>query len=148
VLVLLDLSESTNDPTSLPGQSVLDLTRAACVLLAEAIHRVGDSFAIHGFNSDGRANVFYRRFNDFDQPWGDLAKARLAAADGALSTRMGAAIRHATLHLGKVTATRRLMLVITVGAPADVDVRDAGWLPADTRPPYRRRCSAASCRFA
>lgn len=133
VMVLLDLSESTNDPTSLTGQTVLDLTRQACVLLAEAIHRVGDSFALHGFNSDGRANVFYRRFKDFDQPWGDQAKARLAGASGALSTRMGAAIRHATMHLGKVSAQRRLMLVITDGAPADVDVRDPAWLPADTR---------------
>lgn len=133
VMVLLDLSESTNDPTGLPGQTVLDLTRSATVLLAEAIARVGDSFAIHGFNSDGRANVFYRRFKDFDQPWGDLAKARMAGASGALSTRMGAAIRHAAMHLGKVNAQRRLMLVITDGAPADVDVRDPAWLPADTR---------------
>ncbi|GAB4266184.1 MAG: hypothetical protein Kow0013_15050 [Pararhodobacter sp.] len=132
VMVLLDLSESTNDPVT-GGQTVLDLTKSACVLLAEAIHRVGDAFAIHGFCSDGRAQVFYQRFKDFDQPWADLAKARLAGAEGRLSTRMGAAIRHATSHLARVKATRKLMMVITDGAPADIDVRDPMYLRADTR---------------
>lgn len=81
VLVLLDLSESTNDPAP-NGQTVLELTRAATVLLAEAIHRVGDRFALHGFCSDGRSQVFYSRFKDFDQPWADLAKARLMGPRG------------------------------------------------------------------
>lgn len=132
VLVLLDLSESTNDPTA-SGQTVLDLTQSACVLLSEAIHRVGDRFAVHGFCSDGRAQVFYQRFKDFDQPWADLAKARIMGAEGRLSTRMGAAIRHATAQLAQVRATRRLMLVITDGAPADIDVRDPLYLRADAR---------------
>ncbi len=132
VLVLLDLSESTNDPAR-GGQTVLDLTKSACVLLSEAICRVGDDFAIHGFCSDGRSNVFYNRFKDFDQPWGDLAKARLAGAEGRLSTRMGTAIRHATAHLQRVKAARRLMLVLTDGAPADIDVRDPFYLRHDAR---------------
>lgn len=132
VLVLLDLSESTNDPAG-GGQTVLDLTKSATVLLAEAIDRVGDRFAIHGFCSDGRENVFYNRFKDFDQPWADLAKARLCGAEGRLSTRMGAAIRHATAHLGRLRAARKLLLVLTDGAPADVDVRDPLYLRQDAR---------------
>lgn len=132
VMVLLDLSESTNDAAS-GGQTVLDLTKSACLLLSEAIHRVGDSFAIHGFCSDGRQNVFYERFKDFDQPWGDLAKARLMGAEGRLSTRMGAALRHATAQLGRVKAARKLLLVLTDGAPADIDVRDPLYLRHDAR---------------
>ncbi len=132
VLVLLDLSESTNDPAP-GGQTILQLTQSACVLLSEAIHRVGDSFAIHGFCSDGRQNVFYNRFKDFDQPWAELAKARLMGAEGKLSTRMGAAIRHATAHLGQVKATRKLLLVLTDGEPADIDVRDPFYLRHDAR---------------
>ena len=132
VMVLLDLSESTNDPTD-GGETVLALTQSACVLLAEAIHRVGDSFAIHGFNSDGRSKVYYGRYKDFTAPWDDTAKARLMGATGRLSTRMGAAIRHATHHLSRVKATRKLMLVITDGAPADIDVKDPLYLRADAR---------------
>lgn len=132
VLVLLDLSESTNDPT-FDGQTVLDLTKTACVLLSEAIHRVGDSFAIHGFCSDGRAQVHYDRFKDFGQPWDAMASARLMGAKGQLSTRMGTAIRHATAQMARVKATRKLMLVLTDGAPADIDVRDPQYLRADAR---------------
>lgn len=132
VMVLLDLSESTNDPTA-DGQTVLDLTKSACVLLAEAIHRVGDAFAIHGFCSDGRAQVHYARFKDFGQAWDAPAAARLMGAEGQLSTRMGTAIRHATAQLARVAAARKLMLVLTDGAPADIDVRDPHYLRADAR---------------
>lgn len=133
VMLLLDLSESTNDPAGTGGETVLDLTRAAAVLLGEAVHRVGDALAIHGFCSDGRHEVRYSRFKDFAEPWGPLPKARLAGAEGQLSTRMGAALRHATAHLAGVRATRRLLLVITDGEPADIDVRDPHYLRADTR---------------
>lgn len=132
VLVLLDLSESTNDPVD-AETTVMDLTKSACVLLSEAIHRVGDTFAIHGFCSDGRSQVFYERFKNFEQPWADLAAARLMGAEGRLSTRMGTALRHATAELGKVKATRKLLLVLTDGAPADIDIRDPQYLRADAR---------------
>jgi hypothetical protein len=132
VMVLLDLSESTND-IAIEGQSVLQLTQSACILLSEAIHHVGDSFAIHGFCSDGRKNVFYNRFKDFEQPWADRAMARLMGAEGILSTRMGAAIRHATTHLGRVKASRKLLLVLTDGEPADIDIRDPFYLRHDAR---------------
>ena len=132
VMLLLDLSESTNDPTA-SGQTILDITRAAALLMSEATARVGDSFAVHGFCSDGRAQVFYDRFKDFDQPWDTAAKARIMGAEGRLSTRMGAAIRHASHHLRQVRATRRLLLVLTDGAPADIDIRDPLYLRADAR---------------
>jgi len=133
VMTLLDLSESTNDRVAGQDQTVLDLTRSATVLLAEAIHKVGDAFALHGFCSDGRHNVFYQRYKDFDQPWGEMPKARLAGMRGQLSTRMGAAIRHAGAHLNRVAANKKLMLVITDGAPADIDARDPQYLRQDAR---------------
>jgi nitric oxide reductase NorD protein len=132
VMVLLDLSESTNDPAP-GGQTILQLTQSACLLLSEAIHRVGDNFAIHGFCSDGRQNVLYNRFKDFEQPWDALAKSRLMGAEGKLSTRMGAAIRHATTHLSHVKASRKLMLILTDGEPADIDIRDPFYLRHDAR---------------
>ena len=97
VLVLLDLSHSTNDKVAGPGAHGAgpDPVRPACCWPTRS-HKVGDPFAIHGFCSDGRHDVNYWRFKDFDQPYDDLAKARLAGMNGQLSTRMGAAIRHAT----------------------------------------------------
>jgi hypothetical protein len=133
VLVLLDLSESTNEKVAGQDYTVLELTRQACVLLADAIAKVGDPFAIHGFCSDGRHDVEYYRFKDFDQPYDEGPKARLAGMTGQLSTRMGAAVRHAAHHLRRQKSAKKLLLVITDGEPADVDVRDPQYLRYDTK---------------
>ena len=133
VLVLLDLSESTNEKVAGQDYTVLELTRSATVLLADAIAKVGDPFAIHGFCSDGRHDVEYYRFKDFEQPYGEAPKARLAGMTGQLSTRMGGAIRHAAHYLRLQKSAKRLLLVITDGEPADVDVRDPQYLRYDAK---------------
>lgn len=133
VMVLLDLSESTNEKVLGHDQSVLDLTRQATVLLSDAINKIGDPFAIHGFCSDGRHDVEYYRFKDFEQPYNELPKARLAGMTGQLSTRMGAAIRHATHYLNNQRTSKKLLMVITDGEPADIDVRDPQYLRYDAK---------------
>ncbi len=133
ILVLLDLSESTNERVAGQDYTVLDLTRQACVLLSDAIHKVGDPFAIHGFCSDGRHDVAYYRFKDFDQHWDETPKAKLAGMTGQLSTRMGTAIRHAGHYLKLQKSAKKLLIVITDGEPADIDVRDPQYLRYDTK---------------
>jgi nitric oxide reductase activation protein len=141
IVVLMDLSESTKEKVGVseekPGYaeapSILDLTRESTGLLAWAIDSIGDNFAVHGFASDGRHDVQYYRFKDFTQPYDDEAKSRMAGMRGGLSTRMGAALRHAGWHLTQQSATKRLVLVITDGEPADIDERDPQYLRHDTK---------------
>ena len=133
VMVLLDMSESSNDKVRGHDYSVLDLTRSATVLLAEALKKIGDPFAIHGFCSDGRHDVHYYRFKDFDQPYGDLAQARLAGMKGSYSTRMGAALRHAGHYLAQQPKRKKICFIVTDGEPADNDVRDPQYLRHDTK---------------
>ncbi|MHB1100392.1 MAG: VWA domain-containing protein, partial [Burkholderiales bacterium] len=78
-------------------------------------------------------NVDYYRFKDFDQAWDETPKGRLAGMTGQLSTRMGAAIRHAGWHLRQQRSAKKLLLVITDGEPADVDVRDPQYLRYDAK---------------
>ncbi|MBB1092709.1 VWA domain-containing protein [Rhodopseudomonas palustris] len=132
-LILIDLSESTNEPVHGSTRSVIDLTREACALLSTAISGIGDPFAIHGFSSNGRHDVRYMRFKDFDQRFDADAKSKLAGMSGGLSTRMGAAMRHAGRYLAQRREAHRLLLVITDGAPADVDERDPQHLRMDTK---------------
>ncbi|MDO8942436.1 MAG: hypothetical protein Q7U75_04595, partial [Desulfobacterales bacterium] len=49
------------------------------------------------------------------------------------STRMGAAMRHAGHYLSARRADKRILLLLTDGAPADIDVEDAQYLRADAR---------------
>lgn len=133
VMVLLDMSESSNDKVRGQDYSVMDLSRAATVLLSDALDRIGDPFALHGFCSDGRHDVHYYRFKDFAQPYGDLVKARLAAMHGSYSTRMGAALRHAGSLLKQQPQSKKILFVVTDGEPADNDVRDPQYLRFDTK---------------
>ena len=133
VMVLLDMSESTNDKVRGQDYSIMDLSRAATVLFANALDRIGDPFAVHGFCSDGRHDVHYQRIKDFDQPFDDLVKARLAGLKGAYSTRMGAALRHAGAQLKLQAQRKKVLFIITDGEPADNDVRDPQYLRHDTK---------------
>lgn len=133
VMVLLDMSESSNDKVRGQDYSIMDLSRAATVLLSDALDRIGDPFALHGFCSDGRHDVHYYRFKDFDQPYNDLVKARLAGLKGSYSTRMGAALRHAGEQLKQQPKNKKILFVITDGEPADNDVRDPQYLRFDTK---------------
>ncbi len=133
VVILLDLSESTNETVRGSDKTVLELTRDASALVAGAIHGIGDPFAIHGFASDGRHDVQYYRFKDFDQRLDDGVKGRLAGMKGGLSTRMGAAMRHAGHHLAMRPEQHKLLLIVTDGEPADIDERDPQYLRMDAR---------------
>ncbi|MGE5240584.1 MAG: nitric oxide reductase activation protein NorD, partial [Bacteroidota bacterium] len=133
VLVLLDLSESTNEKLGGSEKPVIQLAREATSLLSWAIDRVGDPFALHGFASDGRHDVQYYRFKDFKDSYSDDVKARLAGMQGGLSTRMGAALRHAASFLLRQPEQKKLILLVTDGEPADIDVRDPQYLRHDTK---------------
>ena len=133
VVVLLDLSESTNEKMQGSDKTVLQLTREAATLVATAIEGIGDPFALHGFASDGRHDVQYYRLKDFNQHFDDDVKSHLSGMKGGLSTRMGAALRHAGHHLLKQPERRKLILLVTDGEPADIDERDPQHLRHDTK---------------
>lgn len=135
VLVLLDLSESTNDKAISSVQSLLDLERNAALLLARSslLNRTGDRIAIHGFHSDGREEVSYYRMLDFGKPLDFAAQAMVSQAPGRFSTRLGAAMRHAGHCLGAEAMEQRALLVVTDGAPSDIDVHAPSYLIEDAR---------------
>ncbi|MGH8801958.1 MAG: nitric oxide reductase activation protein NorD, partial [Casimicrobiaceae bacterium] len=133
VLLLLDVSQSTNDIVRGTDKSVLELEREATALLAHAMTGLGDPFAIHAFCSDTRADVRYYRVKDFDAPYDSTARRRLAGLAGRYSTRMGAALRHAARELATRRSYRRLLLMVSDGEPSDVDVADRRYLVEDAR---------------
>jgi uncharacterized protein YegL len=129
--VLLDVSESTRDRVG--NGTVLEIERIAVALLADALARLGDPFTLLAFASDGREAVRLTRIKDFSEPYGITARARLMGLQSGLSTRLGAAIRHAGAELGRVSSFRRLVLVLSDGEPSDIDVQDSRELVEDAR---------------
>jgi nitric oxide reductase activation protein len=131
-LLLVDLSESTND--RIKGfTSVLDVEKQAADLLAQSIDTDYDRLAIAGFHSDGREKVHYLRLKEFDEPYGEEQRQLLLRQQGSLSTRMGAALRHAGARLLREISEKRILLLVTDGEPSDIDVTDHEYLVEDAR---------------
>ncbi len=132
VLLLADLSRSTANPVPGSQQCVSDVEKEALVLFCEALTVVGDAFAIAGFSGTGRLGVDYFRIKDFDETLDNTVKQRINAISPQRSTRMGAAIRHATAQLEKVSAKVRLMIILGDGFPNDTEYK-SDYAIEDTR---------------
>nr|HUW26597.1 VWA domain-containing protein [Gallionella sp.] len=137
VLLLLDLSESLNQKAAGSEQTILELSQEAVSLLAWAIEKLGDPFAIAGFHSNTRHDVRYLHIKGYSERWDDAVKGRLAAMQANYSTRMGAAMRHAAHYLEKQPADKKLMLILTDGEPSDIDSKDGRLLIEDARQAVR-----------
>lgn len=133
VVLLMDLSESTRH--FVPGSfiSVLDLEKRAAALVAESFDASRDRIAVHGFRSNGRREVNYLHIKDFDEPFGSAQRRRLQRQQGKLSTRMGAALRHASAVLAAEHVDQKVILLLTDGEPSDVDVLEDDYLVEDAR---------------
>ena len=125
-LVLIDSSAST-------AGAVLDLAREAALLTTLTLANAGDRCAIHAFASNGRHEVRYERALDFGELLDAAAVARLAGLRSQLSTRMGAALRHASALLSAQPQRERLLIFITDGEPHDIDIFDRRYLIEDAR---------------
>ncbi len=129
ISILLDLSESTNYVIS--GVSISQTLRDAVLLLGETLTIADEQFSIAGFSSNGRHEINYINFKSFTEPFSQT-KARLLDIKGQYSTRLGAAIRHTAQSLTQQNAAKKLLLVITDGAPSDIDVYDKQYLEHDS----------------
>ncbi len=131
-LIILDVSQSTA-AIDADGLSVLTAERLAVEALAAALEARGDYYALRAFASAGRDDVRLTRLKDFDEPLTATVGARLAGLSPGLSTRLGAALRHAGAELAPLRTTRKLVLVLTDGEPSDIDVPRPHELVEDAR---------------
>jgi nitric oxide reductase activation protein len=143
LFVLVDCSASSAQAAPTPGAPTrLAQQQQATARLSRAAQAAGWRVAVQGFCSDGRHGVRQWRVQDVGEPWSDAVAARLASLHSDRSTRLGAALRHATRALAETKTARKLVLVMTDGEPHDVDVHDPRYLTADARHAVRtaERC--------
>lgn len=145
-LLLADLSLST-DAYATAQARVIDVIRDALFVFGEALHAAGDPFAIWGFSSVRRQHVRMQHLKTFDEPWSDASRARVGAVKPGYYTRMGAAIRHATLQLASRPERKRLLMLLTDGKPNDLDVYEGRYGLEDTRQAVREAHAAGLIPF-
>ncbi|MBA4256701.1 MAG: VWA domain-containing protein [Polaromonas sp.] len=130
--LLADLSQST-DAYANNELRVIDVIRDALYVFGEALHAVGDPFAMWGFSSVRRQHVRLQQLKGMDEPWNEAARARVGAIRPGFYTRMGAAVRHATAGLAHSPQRRRLLMLLTDGKPNDMDQYEGRYGLEDTR---------------
>jgi nitric oxide reductase NorD protein len=119
-LLLADLSMSTDSYLD-DNNRVIDVVRDSMLLFSEALHSVGDKFALYGFSSVRRSNVRFSMLKNFNEPYNDEIRGRVQSIRPGFYTRMGAAIRQATKVLQEQQSTQKLLLILTDGKPNDID---------------------------
>lgn len=132
LLILVDSSESTSQ-THVGQTTLLDLECNAALMLARHLNEQGHVVAVHAFNSDTRERVHYQRVLDFGAGAQDIARAMSLPLRGQYSTRMGAALRHASHCLRAAEYPNPALLILTDGEPGDIDVHDPMHLVEDAR---------------
>ncbi|MCY1213696.1 hypothetical protein D9M68_265170 [compost metagenome] len=133
LILLVDLSRSTNDIAPGATQSVLDREKSAAIMLARTAIECGHRVAIHGFSSNTRACVNYFRLLDFGQKMETSVEQAVLSLNGQFSTRIGTAFRHAGSFLLGEACQHRAILAVTDGEPSDIDVYDRNYLLEDAR---------------
>ncbi|CAK0746423.1 nitric oxide reductase NorD protein [uncultured Gammaproteobacteria bacterium] len=131
-LLLADLSLSTAAYVG-ADQQVIEVIRETLLLFAEALSAAGDRLSLCGFSSRRREEVRFYPLKSFAERYDDTVRGKILALKPGYYTRMGAAIRQATLLLAEETASRRLMLLLTDGKPHDLDGYDGRFGIEDTR---------------
>ena len=140
VLLLVDLSRSTDHAVSGAQKSVLEVEKEALVLFCEALQVVGDKFAIGGFSGVGRLNVDFWFIKRFQDPLEEGVKRRIAALTPQRNTRMGAAVRHAAAQLAAIEARVKLLIILGDGFPNDAGYKKEHAVE-DTRRAIQEACS-------
>ena len=107
--------------------------KEALLLMGEALHVLGDRFAIYGFSGMRRLRTDFYRVKDFAEPYSDEVKDKIAAIAPQEYTRMGPALRHAIELLGKIEAKVRLLVTLSDGKPEDYDDYKGEYAIEDTR---------------
>jgi nitric oxide reductase activation protein len=120
VLLLVDMSRSTSQPVSGTGKTVLTVEKEAVVLFCEALDVVGDRFAIAGFSGNGPLQVDYFAIKDFSDPTDDRVHRRIGSLTPQRNTRLGAAIRHATVQIIAQAARIKILILLSDGFPNDL----------------------------
>ena len=131
--LLLDTSESTRTKVPNSRKSIIDLEKDSAAILAKALDKINDPFAITGFCSNGRHDVKVQSIKKFTENFGIMNAMSLAGLSSGYSTRLGAALRHCSFSFDKIHAHRKLILLVTDGYPSDIDVDDVNYLAMDTK---------------
>lgn len=132
VLVLIDCSASTD--ASIRGRErIIDVEKAALLLVCKALESLGDRYAAFGFSGETAHGVRIQPIKRFEECLDLTVERRIAALEPDRYTRLGAALRHVTGQLAREQVRHGLLLIVSDGKPNDVDDYEGRYGVEDAR---------------
>ncbi|WP_198263607.1 nitric oxide reductase activation protein NorD [sulfur-oxidizing endosymbiont of Gigantopelta aegis] len=131
-LLLADLSLSTDTWLSNEAR-IIDVIRDSLFLFSESLRNTGDQFSIYGFSSKNHGHIRFNTLKTFKEKYNGIVRSRIQAIKPGFYTRMGAAIRYASVKLEQQDTQQRLLLILTDGKPNDLDRYEGRYGVEDTR---------------
>jgi nitric oxide reductase NorD protein len=107
-------------------RTLLDGEVEMASVMSSAISQIGDGFGLYAFSGSGRSDVRFSVLKEIGERWGPAVHRRLDRLRPVYSTRMGAAIRHATRKLARWDAATKILLLLSDGRPFDIDYGPPG----------------------
>lgn len=118
VLILFDQSLSTDSWVC--NRRVLDVIKESIGVTGLIFEKFISSVMIAGVSSATRHHIDFKIYKNFEDHWDQFFKeAPFIEPKG--YTRLGPALRHATVCLKKINSKKKLLLVLTDGKPTDLD---------------------------
>ncbi|HHL45724.1 MAG TPA: VWA domain-containing protein [Gammaproteobacteria bacterium] len=145
-LILADLSLSTEAAID-NDTRVIDVIRDSLLLFGEAIHTLGDNFALYGFSSVRNKMVRYHILKNFSENYDDTVRGRIQSIKPGFYTRLGTAIRQSTKILTQQHSEHKLLLIVSDGKPNDIDRYEGRYGIEDTRKAVQEAKSAGLTPF-
>ncbi len=102
-----------------PPKRIIDIEKESTVVLIKALEAIGDTYGIYGFSGYGRDAVEFYVIKDLDESFSESVKKRIDKIVPIRSTRMGAAIRHATAKLDEHMSKVKVLFLVSDGRPQD-----------------------------
>ncbi|MDB5808256.1 MAG: hypothetical protein JWN94_378 [Betaproteobacteria bacterium] len=133
VCILIDQSASTAGLCKSGGQTILEFATATAGAAGAALDGEGVPCIIAGFSSHGRHDVRVTLVKPFDKVFDRSVGLRLHSLRARGSTRLGAALRHASSQIANRSSGSSWVILISDGEPHDIDVHDSRYLVEDAR---------------
>lgn len=129
--LLIDISQST-EATLEDGRRMIATAALSAGALGQAIGDAGDPVGLFAFSSNGADDVRLTTIKNMaeDNP---VWTSRLSLLRPGFSTRLGPALRHVAGKMRDVSSLRKVLIVLTDGEPADIDIDDPRYLVEDAR---------------
>lgn len=104
-----------------PYRRIIDVIKEAVALLVAASEIAGDAYGLYGFSGTGRDHVDFVVIKELEEQFSHDVGDRIANMRPLHTTRMGTAVRHATVKLAAGRMHTKFLVVVSDGRPFDLD---------------------------